>query len=752
MKKFTISALVLSLALTVCLATILQAQPTTTAKTSADASKKSRAKKPRKPKAKSKKDKPVTAKQKIKISKKVFASSVIAEYHIKYHKGELPDLLGDVSGDVESLISQQRPLEVPGFLIAKDRVLLSDPNIPARFIKSISVKAGNQKINATVERYFIFGDYAILKLDSPVKKAKPIKFNARLKGPYFAASIVRVDTRWTVVLSAVPNKVLFSQGQDPMQMLPQGQLIVNRTGKPVGFPIQHIMPLDRKWKGRPDKVSQTISAADWEKLQQTASQTVRENVYRATLQFRSPKKQQERMSYGDENETEMQTLAIKAPVGNQVVILANLKPARTALLEKITLHINGKHKAKKINATFVGTFKDYGAFIAKAQKQLPGNQLIWKTPDNGIQKMDQLKPGAEIRLRGNQLEFYYHRLRIVGFRLGWKNHIYPRVASLGNWTLVFSHDGKSLLTIPVARRNNVDQQRYFSRHTAATPNSAGDIAKLFPELAANLDKSNVPLGEQEEKRLAWLGLILQPMSPELARINKISDQTNGGSTGGMVSYVYPNSPAAKAGIKTGDFIIRLHIDGKNEPIDLNINDPINFAVYFWNRFDEISDVYFDRLPTPWIPIENNFTRMLTDLGLGKKFTADFIIDGKLVKKNFTVEQSPTHYGTAESYKLKPLGCTVKNITFELRRYFQMKPGQKGVIISKIKQGSKASIAGLKPFEIITDINNKPVYNVKDFERMVSAGGELNFSVKRWIKGRMVKVEVKKQAPKPAAKK
>ncbi len=47
----------------------------------------------------------------------------------------------------------------------------------------------------------------------------------------------------------------------------------------------------------------------------------------------------------------------------------------------------------------------------------------------------------------------------------------------------------------------------------------------------------------------------------------------------------------------------------------------------WHQLDEVSEQYFDKIPRPWPSAENQFTRMLTDQGFGKKFTADFFFDG-----------------------------------------------------------------------------------------------------------------------------
>jgi len=75
----------------------------------------------------------------------------------------------------------------------------------------------------------------------------------------------------------------------------------------------------------------------------------------------------------------------------------------------------------------------------------------------------------------------------------------------------------------------------------------------------------------------------------------------------------------------------------------------------------------------------------------------------------------------------------------VRRYMQKKDDEPGVVISKIELGSKGSVAGLKPYEVITHVNDKPVMNAKDFEAAAKDQTELRLSVKRMTAGRIVKI-------------
>ena len=166
----------------------------------------------------------------------------------------------------------------------------------------------------------------------------------------------------------------------------------------------------------------------------------------------------------------------------------------------------------------------------------------------------------------------------------------------------------------------------------------------------------------------------------------------------------------------------------------------------WDRLGEATEDVFDRIPSPWPPVENALIRTITNLGFGSSYSIDFFHDNKIDTKQFKVEQGPPNYTSAPHYKSAPIGITVRDMTYEVRRYLQKKPDDPGVVISKIEQGSKASIAGLKPYELITHVNDQPVQSVKDFERLTQGQTEIRLSVKRMTAGRIVKLSLNAPAP------
>jgi S1-C subfamily serine protease len=314
------------------------------------------------------------------------------------------------------------------------------------------------------------------------------------------------------------------------------------------------------------------------------------------------------------------------------------------------------------------------------------------------------------------------------------------------------------MALPVSRR-----ERMTMDETASNPEplvtSAAYLKAAMDDLPKSADPRNVPLSEDEESRLAWLGMELQPLDQDLARENKVSNLTRDGQTGAMVSHVYPDSPASKTGIEPGWILLRILVEDHPKPLEVRLGrDNMEEGPFPWDDLDEVSEQFYERIPTPWPAADNSFTRALTDLGFGTKFTAEFFHDGKTIAKDFAVAPSPATYESAPRYKSAALGLTVRDLTYEVRRYFQKTPDEPGTIVSKVEPGSKASVSGIKPYEIITHVNDKPVKNVKDFEAATQAQDELRLAVKRMNRGRVVKIVMTGAAPakeaapeKPAAK-
>lgn len=170
----------------------------------------------------------------------------------------------------------------------------------------------------------------------------------------------------------------------------------------------------------------------------------------------------------------------------------------------------------------------------------------------------------------------------------------------------------------------------------------------------------------------WLGVMIQSITPELAKSFGLKEET-----GALVADVTSGGPAEKSGIKRGDVIVSF--DGK--------------------KIKEWSD----------LPI------IVAETGVGAEVKVKIIRDGK--EKNITVRIAALDEKriAAAPAKAGGLGLTVKELTPELAKRLGLSE-TKGVVITGIADGSPAAESGLKPGDVIIEINRKTVKDISDYRR------------------------------------
>jgi serine protease Do len=180
---------------------------------------------------------------------------------------------------------------------------------------------------------------------------------------------------------------------------------------------------------------------------------------------------------------------------------------------------------------------------------------------------------------------------------------------------------------------------------------------------------------------------IQPVTAALAEQFHVKPRE-----GVIVTDVFPNTPAAKAGVKSGDIIVDFAGIKVSSPQELQV------AV-------ERSE-------------------------LGKPHQLEVIRDGKSITLMFTPEEQPADYGTAtrgssgsgkpdseSSSVLAELGLTIGNLDSDVAAQLGME-GVDGVVITEVESGSVAQQAGLESGMVITQINRQPVKNVDDCDAVM----------------------------------
>lgn len=189
----------------------------------------------------------------------------------------------------------------------------------------------------------------------------------------------------------------------------------------------------------------------------------------------------------------------------------------------------------------------------------------------------------------------------------------------------------------------------------------------------------------------WLGVYVQELTPEIASGLSLNEDD-----GVLVSDVTPGSPADKAGIKRGDVVVEF--EGK--------------------KVDDVSDL----------------TTMAAVAEPGTEVNIKLIHDGKPRDVTVKLAEAPDDGVPAEEEEKaeEHLGLSVKEVNPQIARRFNLDV-DKGVIISEVADGSPAEDAGLRPGDIILEIDKIGITDLNQYAQAVSnakAGSTILILVKR----------------------
>jgi len=675
---------------------------------------------------------------------------------------------------------QKRPATIAGYLVAPDLVIAPDADIPPRFVREWRVR---QAAAATVPAHPIAWDAdrdaMLLKLDSPLPApARPLDFvsprpdegNPSLAlADYFA---VKHDSseNWRVSIQPLStSRWNISSAGERTHPVPANSIITTDDGTPVALVPDDNVRADGSW-ATPWRAWPWVYEADrdarLEKLSAaTAAALIFVDIKLRPLPVRAGDSSTMMPTRTDDDpSTKPQPALVLSP--RRVLVLAPLTPAYTARLENVTLRLPDNTAAaagaaapsdnpkspiqnpKSPNARFIATLADYGAFIVEPERDIDAPLALPAAAPDWVALRDHLLLTIDLRLQGEARLARAGLTRVASAAPGWLGALTPRPADPSPTLFLFDLDGH-LLGVPLAPRqtDTNDNSIFFMRMTQtsrATTVAASTLAAFTgdPADAKWADPTNIPVTEAEERQLVWLGADLQPLTRELAQAQGVSEQTQNGQSGGLVTKVYPDSPAARAGLKTGDVLLRMRRANETQTIPIRAVAPNTYAIQMLsNTAQQIPDAMFDRIPPPWPVADSPLNQKLKEIGANKNFEIDYARDGNFTTTNFTSEKGPAYYGTAPEATFASSGLNVKSLTFETRAFYKIPADKTALIVSRVVAGSRASVAGLRPYDLILEVNDRPVTTPADFAEQAKTAGKLRLLTRRMSQTRIVTLDI-----------
>jgi serine protease Do len=173
----------------------------------------------------------------------------------------------------------------------------------------------------------------------------------------------------------------------------------------------------------------------------------------------------------------------------------------------------------------------------------------------------------------------------------------------------------------------------------------------------------------------WLGVNIQNMTPELARGFDLKKEE-----GVLIAQVEPDSPASKAGLRSGDIVLEYNGKEIKSPEDLSI--------------------------------------AVADTKVGSSAKLKVMRDGKTLTLDASVGSRPAEQAEASkpggNSEHAKLGITVENVDADVARQLKLSSAS-GVVVTEVQPGSPAEEANVQTGDVIREINHKPVKNAADLQ-------------------------------------
>jgi serine protease Do len=225
-------------------------------------------------------------------------------------------------------------------------------------------------------------------------------------------------------------------------------------------------------------------------------------------------------------------------------------------------------------------------------------------------------------------------------------------------------------------------------NTAILSPSGGSIGIGFATPSATVIPVIAQLEQFHETRRGWLGVRIQPVDETIADSLGL-----GTARGALIAGIDDKGPAKPAGLKPGDVIVKF--DGKD------------------------------------IKESRDLPRLVASMPVGKSVDVVVIRDGKEVTKTVMLgrledgeKQSEVASNEDQTQQQnavqRALGMEFSGLTGEARKNFKIKDSIQGVVVTSVDPGSPAAERGLRPGDVIEEVNHQAVETPRDVAKAIDA--------------------------------